>query len=83
VSGVRISRLNSQPTEIFYKAVCYKNVGRATVPAKTGRHGLRRAQSCRGRPYVAIGTMFLPSIRLDTGGQRHRFYEWHEYRKRL
>jgi len=32
------------------------DAGRATVPAKTGRHG--------GRPYVIIWTKFLSSIRL-------------------
>jgi len=42
------------------------------VPAETGRHGLRRAQSCRGRPYAGIWTMFLSSIRLAAGGQRRR-----------
>jgi len=38
------------------------------VPAKTGRHGPRRAQSSRGRPYVGLWTPFLSSIRLDAGG---------------
>jgi len=40
------------------------------VPAKTGRHGLRRAQSSRGRPYAGIWTMFLSLIRLAACGQR-------------
>jgi len=34
------------------------------VPVKTGRHGLRRAQSCRGRPYGDIWTIFRSSISL-------------------
>jgi len=40
---------------------CYfRDVGRATVPAKSGRHG--------GRPYVRIWRLFLSSIRLDSHG---------------
>ncbi len=33
------------------------------MPADNGRHGLRRAQSCRGRPYDSIRPKFL--FRLD------------------
>jgi len=34
-------------------------VGRATVPAGIGRHGLRRVQSCRGRPYAKMAQFLI------------------------
>jgi len=41
-------------------------VGRATAPVKAGRHS--------SRPYTALWTMILSSIRLAVCGQRLRSY---------
>ena len=45
------------------KLQMFGTVGRATVPADIGRHGLRRAQPSRDRPYDSTRLKFV--FRLD------------------